>query len=66
MGKSIGGLTGGVAGNDFVDQHSDWPGTMMKLPQANGGVATKVTTHMPGNNAEGIVGGIDIKVPDRG
>ena len=60
--KIGGGLSGGLAHDAEV--HSDFPGEMMKLPQANGGVPTKVTSHMTGNNSEGIEGGIDIKGTD--
>ena len=54
-----GGLSGGVSHD--AEEHSDWVGEMIKLPQANGGVKTKVTSHMTGNNSEGIEGGIDNK-----
>lgn len=65
MGKiNAGGATGGSTSGQ--EEHSDWVGTMMKLPQANGGVETKVTTHMPGNNEEGIEGGIDNRGIEQG
>jgi len=35
-----GGATGGVTSGQV--EHSDWVGEMMKLPQANSGVLTKV------------------------
>ena len=54
-----GGLSGGTT--DGGESHSDWVGTMEKMPQANGGVPMKITSHMTGNNSEGIEGGIDIK-----
>ena len=59
-----GGLSGGTT--DGGESHSDWVGTMEKMPQANGGVPMKITSHMTGNNTEGIEGGIDIKGKDTG
>ena len=49
---------GSVSGQE---EHSDWVGKMEKLPQSNGGVPMKITSHMTGNNSEGIEGGIDNK-----
>lgn len=57
--KIGGGLSGGTT--DGGESHSDWVGTMEKMPQANGGVPMKIISHMTGNNSEGIEGGIDIK-----
>ena len=54
-----GGLSGGTT--DGGESHADWVGKMEKLPQSNGGVSPKITSHMTGNNSEGIEGGIDIK-----
>ena len=54
-----GGLSGGTS--DGGESHSDWVGQMEKLPQSNGGVPMKITSHMTGNNSEGIEGGIDNK-----
>ena len=54
-----GGLSGGVSHD--AEEHSDNLQGLEKLPQANGGVKAKVTSHMTGNNSEGIEGGIDIK-----
>jgi len=59
-----GGATGGVTSGQV--EHSDWVGEMMKLPQANGGVPTKVTSHMTGNNEEGPEGGINNKGESHG
>ena len=56
---NAGGATGGTT--DGGESHSDWVGQMEKLPQSNGGVPMKITSHMTGNNSEGIEGGIDIK-----
>lgn len=41
--------------------HSDFPGTIIPTPQANGGVKPIVTSHMTGNSKNGIEGGIDNK-----
>ena len=57
-----GGLSGGTT--DGGESHSDWVGQMEKMPQANGGVKPVITSHMTGNNSEGIEGGIDIKGTD--
>ena len=54
-----GGLSGGLAHD--AEEHSDNLQGLEKLPQANGGVKAKVTSHMTGNNDPGIEGGIDIK-----
>ena len=60
MGIRIGGgLSGGLAHD--AEEHSDNLQGLEKLPQANGGVKAKVTSHMTGNNSEGIEGGIDNK-----
>ena len=40
---TAGSVTGGMT--DGQEIHSDFPGEMMRLPQANGGVPTRVTTH---------------------
>lgn len=62
MAIKAGGLMGGITGDSgFTDNHSDNLQGLEKLPQANGGVPAKVTTHMPGNNTEGPVGGINNK-----
>jgi hypothetical protein len=61
-----GAMNGGIGSNDFKNEHSDWVGTMEKMPQANGGVPPKITSHMTGNNEEGIEGGIDHKGIDKG
>ena len=58
-----GGLSGGTT--DGGESHSDWVGQMEKMPQANGGVKPVITSHMTGNNEEGIEGGIDIKGMDK-
>ena len=54
-----GGLSGGTT--DGGESHSDWVGQMEKMPQANGGIKPIISSHMTGNNEEGIVGGIDNK-----
>ena len=57
-------IQGGTSAGSPV--HSDFPGYIEKTEQANGRVPYKVTTHMAGNNSEGIEGGIDIKGVDKG
>ena len=52
-------IQGGTSSGAKV--HSDFPGYIEKTEQANGRVPYKVTSHMTGNNEEGIVGGIDNK-----
>lgn len=54
---NAGGATGGAV--EGGKTHSDFPGYIEKTEQANGRVPFKVTSHMTGNNSEGIVGGID-------
>jgi hypothetical protein len=64
MGVRIGGsITGGLT-ND-AEVHTDNLQGLEKLPQANGGVPAIVTSHMTGNNKEGIVGGIDNRGIDK-
>ena len=56
-----GSLTGGTTTGAEV--HTDNLQGLEKLPQSNGGVKAKFTSHMTGNNEEGPVGGIDNKPP---
>ena len=62
--KIVGGLSGGLAHD--AEEHTDNLQGLEKLPQANGGVKAKITSHMTGNNSEGIEGGIDNKGIDKG
>ena len=57
--KVIGGQGGSNSPGSPV--HTDNLQGLEKLPQANGGVPAVFTSHMTGNNKEGIVGGIDNK-----
>ena len=64
MPKEVISIQGGTTTGSPV--HSDFPGYIEKTEQANGRVPFKVTSHMTGNNTEGIEGGIDIKGKDTG